>query len=104
MFLIEKLRSFLDLSDRDQAVLRDFCTQRVKHLEPGETVVQQGDAVQFWHAFCEGWGVREKVMEDGRTQIVGLLLPGDMCGLDPLHMHQADHTIRALDACTVGLV
>jgi CRP-like cAMP-binding protein len=102
--LIRKLSSFLELSERDETVLRGFCTKRIRQVARGESIVEQGGDVQYWHVFCDGWAMREKVLEDGRTQAVGLLVPGDICGLDPIHMKRADHTIRALTSGAIGLV
>lgn len=44
----------------------------------------------------EGLLVRERYLRDGRRQIVGLHIPGDVCGLPALHNDHADYDLVAL--------
>ncbi|HUD93357.1 Crp/Fnr family transcriptional regulator [Sphingobium sp.] len=52
----------------------------------------------------DGWGARYKMLEDGRRQIVSLLLPGDLCDPFCFLLHRADHGVAALTAIKVAEV
>lgn len=46
----------------------------------GETIVLEGDALPFVASIVTGCATLTRSMEDGRTQMVGLLLPSDFVG------------------------
>ena len=47
---------------------------------PGETIVWRGDQLNFLGSLVTGSATISQTLEDGRRQIVGLLLPGDFVG------------------------
>ena len=49
-------------------------------FEPGQTIAMRGDAMENISSVVSGTATLSRVMEDGRTQIVGLLLPSDFIG------------------------
>lgn len=49
-----------------------------------------------------GWCVRTRVLPDGRAQIVDLLLPGDLVGLDALNGAAPRDTVEALSDVRLG--
>jgi len=49
-------------------------------FEPGQTVIWSGDRMDFVASVVEGIATLSQTMEDGRTQMVGLLLPSDFVG------------------------
>jgi CRP/FNR family transcriptional regulator len=46
-----------------------------------ETLFRQGDAAHYLFRITEGAVALEQFLEDGRRQLVELLLPGNVCGL-----------------------
>tara|TARA_Y100000815_G_scaffold112869_1_gene101703 strand:+ start:3481 stop:4161 length:681 start_codon:yes stop_codon:yes gene_type:complete len=48
--------------------------------EAGQTVIWSGDKMDFVASVVEGIATLTQTMEDGRTQMVGLLLPSDFVG------------------------
>ncbi len=48
--------------------------------DAGQTVVWSGDKMDFVASVVEGIATLSQTMEDGRTQMVGLLLPSDFVG------------------------
>ncbi|TCP44407.1 transcriptional regulator FnrL [Rhodovulum marinum] len=48
--------------------------------EAGQTVIWSGDRMDFVASVVEGIATLSQTMEDGRTQMVGLLLPSDFVG------------------------
>lgn len=49
-------------------------------FEAGQTVIWAGDKMDFVASVVEGIATLSQTMEDGRTQMVGLLLPSDFVG------------------------
>lgn len=51
-----------------------------RSYEAGQTIVWSGDRMEFVGSVVKGVGTLTQTMEDGRTQMVGLLLPSDFVG------------------------
>jgi CRP/FNR family transcriptional regulator, anaerobic regulatory protein len=51
-----------------------------RRFEAGQTVVWSGDRMEFVASVVSGVATLTQTMEDGRTQMVGLLLPADFVG------------------------
>lgn len=51
-----------------------------RHYEAGQTVVLAGGRMEFVASVVSGVAALTQAMDDGRTQIVGLLLPSDFLG------------------------
>lgn len=93
----EQIMSIADLTDRrcgecpirhravcarcdsdEQAVLDGM--KYYRSYEAGQTVVWSGDRMDFVGSVVSGIASLTQTMEDGRTQMVGLLLPSDFVG------------------------
>jgi CRP-like cAMP-binding protein len=97
-----KLGAYTQLSDEDQALLDRVTSEHTRHLGAREDIVAEGRPPHAINVFETGWGCRYKTLEDGRRQIVGLFLPGDMCDLNVYLLSQMDHSIGALTAATIS--
>ncbi|MDR9393815.1 transcriptional regulator FnrL [Roseovarius sp. SYSU LYC5161] len=51
-----------------------------RNFEAGQTVIWSGDPMDFVGSVVSGIATLTQTMEDGRTQMVGLLLPSDFVG------------------------
>ena len=51
-----------------------------RSFEAGQTVIWSGDPMDFVGSVVSGIATLTQTMEDGRTQMVGLLLPSDFAG------------------------
>ena len=51
-----------------------------RSFEAGQTVIWSGDQMEFVGSVVKGIATLTQTMEDGRTQMVGLLLPSDFVG------------------------
>ncbi len=51
-----------------------------RSYEAGQTIVWSGDRMEFVGSVVKGVGTLTQTMEDGRRQVVGLLLPSDFVG------------------------
>jgi CRP/FNR family transcriptional regulator len=64
--------------DNELSQLNDIKTY--KSFEAGEPIVWRGEPLQFVASVVAGVASLSKSLEDGRTQLVGLLLPSDFIG------------------------
>lgn len=77
-YLIRKIEQFAVLSSDDRRHLTEVARRRVIDLADGAELVAEGDRPPDVRLFLEGWACRYKSFADGRRQILGLLLPGDL--------------------------
>lgn len=56
------------------------------------------------HVLLDGWAARYKILPNGSRQIVGLLIPGDVCDLQITVLGEMDHSIVALTTARIGYV
>ena len=81
-YLIAKLEQFTRLSRSDREAVRAV-TGRRRQVEAREDVVREGEGPGPVRLILEGWACRYKQLEDGRRQIVALLLRGEGSGARP---------------------
>lgn len=67
--------------------------------DPGQTMVWAGDPMDFVASLVSGVATLTQTMEDGRTQMVGLLLPSDFIGRPGRTM--APYSVTAISEVTV---
>src|SRR5262245_54923587 len=101
--LLRKLERFCPLSDEErQALHASMSTER--HFEAGEDLIHERKQTEGVFVIADGFACRYKLLPDGRRQIVGFLLPGDMCDLRVFLLRRMDHSICALSAVSAALI
>lgn len=66
------------------------------HVEPGQPILAQGAKDDRLYTVLEGWAIRHKSLPDGRRQILNILLPGDLLGLQGELMGTTQYDVEAL--------
>lgn len=66
------------------------------HIEPGQPILAHGVKDDRLYTVLEGWAMRHKSLPDGRRQILNILLPGDLLGLQGELMGTAQYDVEAL--------
>lgn len=94
--LTRKLRNFTSLSDAEAGVLDQLATGNQMRFAARRDLAREGDPPRYSWLILEGWAARYKLLPDGRRQIVGFLLPGDLCELEPTALERMDHSIAAI--------
>jgi len=99
--LVRRLARCSCLTPQDIAVFTGAFEGRTRRLGPRREIVADGEARPIVSAIVSGWAARARTLEDGRRQIVGLLLPGDFCDLHTGLVGWMDHSVVSLTPVTV---
>lgn len=97
---LARLRAQTGLSSEEVAALRDIAADPSIVIS-GRTLVTEGDPPRRLHILLEGWAARVKWLPDGRRHLCAIVLPGDICDVDGLHLRAYDYGVVALTACTI---
>ncbi len=65
-------------------------------LDAGVAIIVEGEPDERMYTLLSGWAFRFKTLPDGRRQILNILLPGDLVGLQAELMAIAPHGVEAL--------
>jgi CRP-like cAMP-binding protein len=90
--LIRKLEHCAPLASEEKRALEDACST-IKQVAARSDLICEGDAAQRVHVILDGFACRYRIQPDGRRQVVGLLLPGDMCDVRICILKRMDHSI-----------
>jgi CRP-like cAMP-binding protein len=101
-FLIRKLEQFAELSAEEKRALHDAARLKLRDIAPREDISREGEAPGPVKLILHGFAARYKTLPDGRRQIVGFLLPGDLCDARMQLLREMDHSIGAISAVTVA--
>jgi CRP-like cAMP-binding protein len=101
--LTTRLGDFCSLSTDERLALAGTLGAE-RAFGPREELVPDGRAVDGLHLVIEGFAGRTKLLPDGRRQILGLLLPGDLCDLRLLVLGRLDHAVTALSAVRASFI
>lgn len=93
---LRKLQGYADLSDADRTLVRSRLGCGGGTAAARTDIVTQGQQPKDVKLITDGFAYRYKISRDGRRQIVGYLVPGDICDLHALSLPAMDHSIAAL--------
>src|ERR1051325_3638537 len=94
--LARKLDQFTHLSAEERTMLDRAAAAQVRRFAAGEDIIAEGEAPREINLILPGGACRYKQLEDGRRQIVGFFLPGDLCDLNIFILRAMDHSLAAL--------
>jgi len=93
--LIRKLEHCVPLGLEEKRALEAACTT-VQRFAARDDLVKEGDATPNVNLILDGYACRYKLLSDGRRQIVGYFLPGDLCDVRVCILKRLDHSIGTL--------
>lgn len=76
---VQRLIRLAPLDDQAFAALRTSMA-RAYRLKPRRDIIHEGREITEPLLILEGWGARVRFLPDGRRQVLGFLLPGDLIG------------------------
>ena len=98
--LARKLATFGPLHNEDMHLL-DAVIQRRRMIAPGGRIMGEDDKPTHVHLVLRGVAYRYKVLPAGDRQIVGYMVPGDLCDLHVFMLRRIDHRLSAMSDCTI---
>jgi CRP-like cAMP-binding protein len=98
--LIKRLRFYTDLTKGDEEIV-DNMGGKVQTFDRHVNIVTAGQKMASTLIMRSGWAIRFKELEDGRRQILNVLLPGDIFDLQVLVAAQADHNVMSVTEVSV---
>lgn len=98
--LFRRLSYYADLRDEEHAALARL-KYRTETFQPGEEIVSRGDDPGEAFVVSSGWAARYISLEDGRSQILNFMLPGDVYDLQVFVTDGSDHSIMAVNEVKV---
>jgi CRP-like cAMP-binding protein len=91
-----RLSAFVDLSEPDRMLLNRAASWPGQVIPARKDIWLEGERPRSAFVVLEGWAFSYKMLRDGRRQIVGFHLPGDLCAADHGILKQTDHSLAAL--------
>ncbi|MBB3956651.1 Crp/Fnr family transcriptional regulator [Novosphingobium sediminicola] len=89
---------------RDEQLLDFLLDGQMLYVGAGQDMIREGVRPVFVKIVMEGWAARYKMLENGRRQIVGFLLPGDLCIPQAIMTMPLDHSIAAINDLHCAMV
>lgn len=90
----------LGLAEPDLSAL-DKLIKRRRTLKKGEALYRFGDPLKSLYALKTGTVKTTGLMEDGRVQVTGFYMPGELLGIDAINTDQHPCSAEALEAAEV---
>lgn len=98
---VNRLQALTGLSEED-AVRATRCMAQPRTVLPRHELVVEGERLHAPRVLLDGWGCRIKLLSDGRRQIVGMLLPGEVIGFCHQPLPTAVTTVIAATRVTMA--
>lgn len=101
--LIRKLENFAELSNDEKHAVHEAAGP-ARSYGAHEDLIREGEHASGVAVIASGFACRHKMLPDGRRQIIGYFLPGDMCDARVFILKKMDHTISTLAPSTVTVL
>lgn len=99
--LIRKLENHTTLSEAEKAALL-AAPSAFRTFAPREDIIREGQPPEAVMLVLTGFAARYRTLPDGRRQVVGYLVPGDVCDMHVDVLTRMDHSISAVTSATVA--
>ena len=101
--LIDRLERFVSLENGEREALDELIVRR-RVYRAHDTLVREGSKSNQVFVVLSGVAFRYRYLANGRRQIFGYLLPGDVCDTQFVINNQSDHNIGVLSECEVAII
>ncbi|MGB3472639.1 MAG: Crp/Fnr family transcriptional regulator [Erythrobacter sp.] len=93
--LLRRISFYADMDDDDKDVVMQLKGME-KRFQRGSAIIDAGQHLESILIVKNGWAIRYNTLEDGRRQVLNVLLPGDVFDLQVLVAAEADHSVSAI--------
>lgn len=97
---LRRLPAFVEMSADEVAFMEEFKTGE-QQVEAGTTFLAEGSISPRLFTVLRGMGLRYKLLENGRRQVVNFVLPGDFVGLQAGLLGEMKHSVEAVTPVTL---
>jgi CRP-like cAMP-binding protein len=101
--LTQKLSRLMALSPMEADLLRDLQSAS-RRVARGREMIVEGRRYDGLLILLDGAALRYRVLNDGRRQVLNIILPGDFIGFPGCFFESALYSIAALSDCVVSPV
>lgn len=101
--LIDRLNLFVTLGADERAAVEAMTTRR-RTFGADQTLVREGSRQDRICLILSGVAFRYRYLANGRRQIFGYLLPGDLCDTQFVIMNESDHNVGLLCDTEVAVI
>ena len=101
--LLRKLGRIDDLTDEEKRAVLDL-PMKVKVFDPDVDIVRDGDHPSECALVLSGFVCRYKIVPDGKRQILGFYIPGDLPDLQSFPLQVMDHGVGTLVRSNVAMI
>ena len=101
--LIDRICKFVSLDEADMAAIRHITRHR-RQMSAQETLVYEDRRPENIYLLMSGIAIRYRFLVDGRRQIFGYLLPGDLCDTHFVISNNCDHHVSLLSDANVAVI
>lgn len=90
--LLKNLEQFARLDEADIRSL-DALVAAPKTMSAGRVLVHENSVLDQVYLIVQGMGCRYKLLPGGERQILGYLIPGDLCDIHFITLNKPDHSV-----------
>lgn len=101
--LLRKLEHFCVFDEKERAVLNALSELPIV-VGPRHDIISEGENPTGVNLIVSGYAIRYKTLADGRRQILGYFVPGDICDLRVFVLKSMDHSIATLTQAAVKTI
>jgi CRP-like cAMP-binding protein len=101
--LTQKLSRLVGLAPAENKWLRELQSHR-RRVRRGREIVVEGRKYDELQILLDGEALRYRVLNDGRRQVLNIVLPGDFIGYPGCFFEGALYSISALSDCVLSAV
>jgi CRP-like cAMP-binding protein len=96
---LRQLPGFEKFTNSELSFMRSFKAAH-RHAPAQSTLFLEGDAMQGLYTLFTGWACRYRILHDGRRQILCLLLPGSLIGIEGVLEQRPHYAVAAITDVT----
>jgi CRP-like cAMP-binding protein len=101
--VLRKLESIADLTHEDRQAILDLPVN-IRLIESDTDIVRDGDSPSECCMILEGFTGRYKLLPDGKRQIMGFYIPGDIPDLQSLFLRTLDNNLGTFVRTRVAMI
>ena len=102
--LARTFSKFGGLTPEQLQLLERTAHETTAEVGPRQDIIVEGKRPRTIKIILEGWVARYKQLPDGKRQILGLMIPGDICDANAFVIERMDHSLGALTRVRYGRI